>query len=202
VIDVSNPAAPVELGFLDTPDRAQDVKVIGQLAFVADWQRGLRVINVLNPTALVEPGAIGTFTASNVAVIDGLVYVADQQRGLLVIDFGPEYVPFLTDTDGDTVPDPIDNCLTVPNVSQTDCDSDGCGNVCDGDFDQNGVVAIGDFSSFALAYGTGSCLHDIGLPDPPQPDGIVAVADFTQFASLFGKAPGPSGTTGGTTACP
>jgi hypothetical protein len=106
------------------------------------------------------------------------------------------------DTDGDGHTDPCDNCLLVPNVSQTDCDSDGCGNVCDGDFNQDGVTAIADFSSFAGAFGGSSCIHDIGVPDPPQPDGTVAIADFSRFAALFGGPPGPSGTTSGTTACP
>ena len=35
------------------------------------------------------------------------------------------------DTDGDGVPDPIDNCPTVPNPDQRDFDGDGHGDVCD-----------------------------------------------------------------------
>jgi hypothetical protein len=92
--------------------------------------------------------------------------------------------------------------LTVANASQTDCDSDGCGNACDGDFDQDSVVAVADFVSFAGVFGGSSCVHDIGLPDPPEPDGVIAVADFVNFAGMFGGSPGPSGTTSGTTACP
>ena len=106
------------------------------------------------------------------------------------------------DQDSDGITDPCDNCLTVPNASQTDCDSDGCGNACDSDFNQDGIVAIADFSSFSGAFGTGSCVHDLGSADSPQPDGVVAIADFNEYAHLFGKAPGPSGTTSGTTACP
>jgi hypothetical protein len=35
------------------------------------------------------------------------------------------------DTDGDGVPDAIDNCPTTPNANQADTDGDGIGDVCD-----------------------------------------------------------------------
>lgn len=45
VIDVSNPAFPVELGSLDTPSYAEGVEVVGAYAYVADGFRGLRIID-------------------------------------------------------------------------------------------------------------------------------------------------------------
>ncbi len=36
VVDVSNPAAPFEVGFYDTPGSAQGVAVAGAYAYVAD----------------------------------------------------------------------------------------------------------------------------------------------------------------------
>ena len=106
------------------------------------------------------------------------------------------------DTDSDGFTDPCDNCILVANPSQADCDSDFCGNICDADFNQDGVTGIADFSSLALVYGKPGCVQDIGAPDPPQPDGVIGIADFSRFATLYGKSPGPSGTTPGTTACP
>ena len=46
----------------------------------------------------------------------------------------------LPDTDTDGVPDSQDNCVLQQNASQGDSDLDGYGNVCDGDFDNDGIV--------------------------------------------------------------
>jgi hypothetical protein len=45
------------------------------------------------------------------------------------------------DSDGDSVPDFIDNCPSIPNASQADCDLDGVGDACEssGDINQNGI---------------------------------------------------------------
>jgi hypothetical protein len=56
VIDVSDPALPVELGFLDTPDNAFGITVVGTLAYVADDSSGLRVIDSI--VRVPEPGAL------------------------------------------------------------------------------------------------------------------------------------------------
>ncbi|MCX6833907.1 MAG: thrombospondin type 3 repeat-containing protein [candidate division Zixibacteria bacterium] len=44
------------------------------------------------------------------------------------------------DSDGDGVPDEVDNCPTVPNPLQEDLDSDALGDACDPDIDGDGVA--------------------------------------------------------------
>ena len=84
VIDVSNPAAPVEVGSIDTPDFAYGVSVVGGLAYVADGS-SVRVIDVSNPAVPVELGSIETEFAYGVSVVGGLAYVVDSFFGLRVV---------------------------------------------------------------------------------------------------------------------
>jgi hypothetical protein len=93
VIDVSNPAFPVDLGALDTPDEAYDVEVVGDLAYVAGgWcldgcGGNLCIIDVSNPAFPVELGVLYTSDyANDVEVVGDLAYVADGDSGLRVID--------------------------------------------------------------------------------------------------------------------
>lgn len=51
------------------------------------------------------------------------------------------------DLDNDTILDNQDNCLNYYNPLQIDSDNDGFGNLCDGDFDNNGAVGLTDLSA-------------------------------------------------------
>jgi hypothetical protein len=102
------------------------------------------------------------------------------------------------DLDGDGPGDVCDNCLWDVNTAQDDCDDDGCGNLCDCDYDQNGTCGFGDFGMFVLAFGRTDLCRDHTEPV----DGRVGFGDFGFFVANFGVAPGPSGTTPGTVACP
>jgi hypothetical protein len=94
VIDVSDPALPVEVGALDTPHQAESVAVVGSLAYVADRSSGVRIIDVSDPTSMVELGALDTpGNALDVEVVGDLAYVADDQAGLRVIDVSDPALP-------------------------------------------------------------------------------------------------------------
>jgi hypothetical protein len=93
----------------------------------------------------------------------------------------------------------IDNCLDVSNLGQDDTDSDDCGNLCDADYDNNGIVGFPDFGQFVAAFGTND---EEKCHNEPIPGCTVGFPDFGFFVSAFGGLPGPSGTTAGTTACP
>jgi hypothetical protein len=103
------------------------------------------------------------------------------------------------DTDSDGVLDIDDNCSEVFNAVQDDTDGDDCGNLCDADYDNTGLVGFIDFSAFSNAYGSSA---DLGKDHTETVEGPVGFVDFGFFAGAYGSTPGPSGTTTGTTACP
>ena len=104
------------------------------------------------------------------------------------------------DFDDDGIGDALDNCSERSNPAQVDTDLDDCGNVCDADYDQNGIVTIGDFGAFVQAFGTTNNLYQ--HTPPINPTTSVSIGDFGFYGQNFGSVPGPSGLTAGTTACP
>jgi hypothetical protein len=103
----------------------------------------------------------------------------------------------LLDSDGDGVPDVADNCKLAANgpndtaaagPSQNDTDGDGYGNMCDPDFNDNGIVDPTDFSLLKSRFG------QTGFPDQDlNGNGIVDPTDFSILKGMFGLPPGPSG---------
>jgi len=107
------------------------------------------------------------------------------------------------DADGDGIPDVLDKCTLDSRNSVApgtcDTDQDGYGNVCDADFNQDGLVLPGDFSAFFVPAFKGQD------PSPwPQGmdmncDGLMLPGDFSNFfvpkfkGLLGGAVPGPSG---------
>jgi hypothetical protein len=106
--------------------------------------------------------------------------------------------PPAVDTDSDGWNDLEDNCSLVANPAQDDTDGDDCGNLCDGDYDNTGLVNFLDFTAFSANFASMDLEKDHTQPVV----GPVAFLDFTWFAANFGSVPGPSGTTVGTTMCP
>jgi hypothetical protein len=77
--------------------------------------------------------------------------------------------------------------------SQRDSDADGYGNVCDADFNGNGVV---DSNDAAVLFGAfGAALNDPGYSPEIDLNGneVIDSNDASVLFSSFGFAPGPSG---------
>jgi len=82
---------------------------------------------------------------------------------------GEAYVIFSSDSDGDMVGDPVDNCDFLPNAGQADADGDSAGDECDSD-DDNDLIADG------IEGICGSDALDAGST-PERVDGAYASVD-------------------------
>jgi Thrombospondin type 3 repeat len=92
----------------------------------------------------------------------------------------------LPDTDGDGVPDLLDNCITVANADQADADNDGIGNVCDADVNNDNAVDATDMALLLANLGKRAALGDL------NGDGVVDQVDVDQLTGALGMPPGLS----------
>jgi hypothetical protein len=108
------------------------------------------------------------------------------------------------DDDNDGIPNASDNCVAAANGtlipdaggnSQRDSDADGYGDICDADFNGNGLVDSNDASQLFGAFGTN--LNDPGYLPEIDMNGNTTIDsnDASVLFSSFGLAPGPSGLT-------
>lgn len=126
----------------------------------------------------------------------------------------------VVDTDGDGVPDGVDNCINIANAAQTNSDGDslgdacdnctlaanedqydsngdGYGNMCDGDLNNDGNTSFLDLGLFKAAFGRNDTDPEWISAGYVHADldgnGSVSFLDLGIFKSLFGKPPGPAG---------
>lgn len=99
--------------------------------------------------------------------------------------------PLQTDTDGDTAGDACDKCSTdFETATQLACDvdTDGYGNYCDCDYDQDNFCGGTDFNAFQGNFGSAG----VTITDQDC-DSFTGGTDFNRFQAGFGGPPGPSG---------
>ncbi len=93
IINVSDPAAPAEVGFYDSPEDPWGVAVAGDYAYIADGVGGLRIVNVSSPVRPTEVGFYDTpGQAFGIALLENYAYVADSS-GLYIVDVSNPATP-------------------------------------------------------------------------------------------------------------
>ncbi len=199
---------PLPLPLGDPIDTGSRIENINSFSFPPFFGTGL---------SAGQSHQLGTVTFHKSVLLDGIFEIRSDADGPFdgVVGFDLNLITATTtfnsaflinfdvhehDFDGDGVPDNLDNCAVRPNPDQVDTDGDDCGNLCDADYNQRGIVDIGDLGFFLQCFGTNNplCQHT----PPINATTVASIGDFGFFAQSFASPPGPSGTTAGTTACP
>jgi hypothetical protein len=86
-----------EVGTYNDPGEAYGILIDGNYLYLADYNQGLRVMNILSPSNMVEVGFYNTLGRAMRVVKDGIYcYVADDNRGLVIIDVTTPSTPTFT----------------------------------------------------------------------------------------------------------
>lgn len=87
------------VGNYDTPSSANDISVIGNYAYIADWQSGLQVIDISDPTNPTHAGGLDLDTdVFNVLVSDGVAFLTDDEYRIYLVDVTIPGSPTLAST--------------------------------------------------------------------------------------------------------
>jgi hypothetical protein len=149
------------------------------------WNLGTLPANA-TVTQTLSPTLLATLTKGSLIEFSAEVQDATaRSRDTRVLRVGDE----VADSDGDGVINSADNCINAANPDQRDTNSDGYGNVCDADLDNNGVVNTLDLGKLKADFGKTGAALDADLDG----NGVVNTLDLGKFKALFGKVPGPSG---------
>jgi hypothetical protein len=180
------PVAPPE-GFTITGNRPflQAFNSLGQFLGAANYEYG-----TCNPNTTQCPWKTLTITRlqNDIKFVAFASYAGS--GGHMYGEFDNLTFGTATDTDGDGIADNLDNCTLVPNASQLDTDGDGYGNVCDADFNNDGVVNINDFNRLKSRLGITPVTDPVVDLDG---NGAVNINDLNRLKSYLGNPPGPSG---------
>ena len=89
MIDTSEADTPKEIASYNTPGYTYSVKIVGDYAYVADGEAGLRIIDISNPSALKEIGQYVPHKGDvrGIEIVGDYAYVAaGYTAGLHIVD--------------------------------------------------------------------------------------------------------------------
>ncbi len=105
IMDISDPTAPSQVGYYNTPGTAYNVVVAGDLAYVADGDLGIQILDVSDPTL---PSLVATYSHTrdpvfyrDIAIDGNFAYLADfaingfGAGGVIVLDITNPTLPVL-----------------------------------------------------------------------------------------------------------
>jgi choice-of-anchor B domain-containing protein len=103
VLDIQDPMNPIFVSAWEPPTgqaKARDVVVEGNLAFVAQYTSGLKILDISDPTTLIEVGSFDSYALNDGRDLLGcrgvftdvpsnpdLLYISDSARGLFVLEY-------------------------------------------------------------------------------------------------------------------
>ncbi|USO00062.1 MAG: hypothetical protein H6810_05210 [Phycisphaeraceae bacterium] len=190
VYDISVPTAPALLGRFNTSDYAIDVKVVGDLAYVSDYEDGMDIIDVSDPANMSLVGSIDfTYYCYGLGVSNGVAYIANWSNGLRVVDVSDPTHPTLIRTiDLSDIPLDVQisgNYLYVAwrSLGLRIYDISGCGTPApcnDADFSAPfGTLDLADITAFVAAFMGQDAAADL------EPDGLFDLLDVLAFVGAF-----------------
>jgi hypothetical protein len=138
----------------------------------------------------LEPARSGNYT---VLVSDaGSNEMGDVEISLVCLLGGCADAVLAPTCAGGATTDCRDNCRREPNADQRDTNGDGFGNLCDPDYNGDGVVGIPDFNILRGQFGKQSADPGFDPDVDAQGDGAIGIPDFNVLHGYFGGPPGSS----------
>lgn len=94
VMDISTPTNPVQIAACNLNDYIENIDIVGNLVYVANWQNGLTIVDAANAAA---PAILGTYAAGaeayGIDVMGNFAYLADAKGGLQIFDISNPMQP-------------------------------------------------------------------------------------------------------------
>ena len=139
VMNVSDPANPLSLGSYNSPVMTWDLVVRDNLAFVACWWDGVRILNFSNPNSLTLVGHTMGWQSGGIPGVDYCYAQAVDVEGnyLYIVDYGPfsgedTYGLYIIDISDPTDPNLINRFQNITSYPQDVKVKDGKAYIADG----------------------------------------------------------------------